>query len=60
MILQAFGIVALVWAQTFWHFAAVGIVLGIGTALFYPTFSVAIAEYTNPTQRSESLDVFRF
>ena len=59
MILQSLGIVALVWAETFWHFAAVGVALGVGTALVYPTFLVAIAEYTNPVQRAESLGVFR-
>jgi MFS family permease len=59
-LLQAQGIIALIWAQTFLHFAVIGFVLGIGTALVYPTFLAAIAEYTNPTQRAESLGVFRF
>lgn len=59
MMLQAFGILVLVWAERFWHFVVIGFVLGIGTALVYPTFLAAIAEYTNPTQRAESLGVFR-
>lgn len=60
MLLQAFGIIVLIWAQTFLHFAVIGVVLGIGTALVYPTFLAAIADYTNPIQRAESLGVFRF
>jgi MFS family permease len=60
MLLQALGILALIWAQTFLHFAAIGFALGIGTAVVYPTFLAAIADYTNPAQRAESLGVFRF
>ena len=34
--------------------------LGIGTALVYPTFMAAIAENTHPLDRPGSLGVFRF
>ena len=33
--------------------------LGIGTALVYPTFLTTIAMSTNPIQRAESIGVFR-
>ncbi len=59
MILQAVAIIALVWASGFWHFAAIGVLLGLGTALVYPTFINAISDYTHPTQRAESLGIFR-
>jgi len=35
-------------------------ILGIGTALVYPTFLASIAQYTHPSDRSKSLGVFRF
>ncbi len=60
MLLQAVGIIGLMSATHFSHFAAIGIVLGIGTALVYPTFLSAIADYTTPVQRAESLGIFRF
>jgi len=34
-------------------------ILGFGTALVYPTFLSAIAATTTPTQRAESIGVFR-
>ena len=36
------------------------IVLGAGTAIVYPTFLSAIASFTHPTQRAQSIGVFRF
>ncbi len=60
MLLQAVGIMVLIWAKSFTHFAAIGAILGVGTALVYPTFLSAIADYTNPLQRAESLGTFRF
>lgn len=60
MLLQAVGIIMLIWATNFTHFAIIGAVLGIGTALVYPTFLSAISDYANPLQRAESLGTFRF
>ena len=34
-------------------------ILGIGTALVYPTFLATIAEVTSPKQRAESIGTFR-
>jgi len=59
MLLQAVGIVLLVYATTLIHFIIIGTVLGFGTALVYPTFINAIADYTHPSQRAESLGTFR-
>ncbi|MES2795877.1 MAG: MFS transporter, partial [Bacteroidota bacterium] len=60
MILQALAITGLIWASSFLQFAILSILLGLGTALVYPTFINAIADYTHPSQRAESLGVFRF
>jgi MFS family permease len=60
MLLQSFGIILLVFATTKVHFILIGISLGVGTALVYPTFINAISDFTHPTQRAESLGTFRF
>ena len=60
MLLQAVGIILLIFATNFTHFAFIGAALGLGTALVYPTFLSAISDYTNPFQRAESLGIFRF
>jgi MFS family permease len=31
----------------------------LGTALVYPTFLAAVADYTHPTQRAKSIGIFR-
>lgn len=60
MSVQALSILALLFADLFWHFAAIGTLLGMGTALVYPTFINAISVFTHPSQRAESLGTFRF
>lgn len=60
MMLQSLAILGLIWADEFWQFSTIGVLLGLGTALVYPTFINAISDYTHPTQRAESLGTFRF
>lgn len=60
MLLQGLAIVGSVWATSFYTFAGIGLLLGWGTAMVYPTFINAIADFTTPLQRAESLGVFRF
>jgi MFS family permease len=59
MLLQGVVLLGLLFALTFFQFAALAIVLGIGTAIVYPTFLAAIADYAPPQQRAESIGVFR-
>lgn len=59
MFLQAIAIVLLAFANSETHFILIGISLGLGTALVYPTFINAIADYVHPKQRAESLGTFR-
>ena len=59
MLMQGFAIIAMGFATQFYHFAALGVLLGIGTAVVYPTFLAAIADYTHPKQRASSIGVFR-
>jgi MFS family permease len=59
MLLQAFAILGLIWAQTFAAFAILSFVIGVGTAVVYPTFLASIAENTHPADRAASLGTFR-
>lgn len=60
MFIQSIGISLLVLATSESHFILLGVALGFGTALVYPTFINAIADFTHPMQRAESLGTFRF
>lgn len=59
MFVQGLAIIGLVWAQSFFAFAALSVVLGLGTAVVYPTFLAAIADNTHPSQRAQSIGVYR-
>ncbi len=59
MFLQAFALLVMLKATSFSHFVLLSVVLGLGTALVYPTFLAAVADYTHPTQRAKSIGVFR-
>lgn len=59
MFVQGVAIVFLpVWTD-FFGLALLSALLGIGTALVYPTFFSTIAAATNPVQRAESIGIFR-
>lgn len=59
MLLQAVALVALIFSPFYWTDIAIAALLGWGTAMVYPTFLAAIADNTHPTQRAESIGVFR-
>lgn len=59
MFLQAIALIFLVYAEKTSHFLVLSILLGIGTALVYPTFLATIAENTHPLDRAKSIGIFR-
>ena len=59
MLLQSLSILTMAAGQSYSLFFYTNIVLGIGTAIVYPTLLVAIANQTHPIQRAESIGVFR-
>ena len=59
MFMQGVAIVLLIFVKDFYLLATLSAFLGIGTALVYPTFLSTIAQVTNPSQRAESIGVFR-
>ena len=60
MLLQGIAILLILFSNSFIHYISISVVLGIGTAIVYPTFLSSIAEDTNPEQRAKSLGAFRF
>lgn len=59
MFLQGLAILLFIPAHTNLHFILLCALLGFGTALVYPTFLAALADFTHPQQRAESIGVFR-
>lgn len=59
MFLQGITLFAMIWAGTFVQFWVLAAILGIGTAVVYPTFLAAIADYIHPQQRAKGIGVFR-
>jgi MFS family permease len=59
MFIQGLAILGFIWAQSFAAFAILSVLLGLGTAVVYPTFLAAIADNTHPSQRAQSIGVYR-
>ncbi len=59
MFLQGVAIISIPFFLEFYQLAIIASLLGLGTALVYPTFLSAIANTTHPNQRAESIGVFR-
>ena len=60
MVVQSMGLFILAFTATFPFAVASMVLLGLGTALVYPNFLSVVAENTHPTQRAESLSIFRY
>lgn len=60
MFLQAIALVLMFYSNSMTWFITLAVLLGLGTAIVYPTFLSAISDYTNPSQRAQSIGVFRF
>lgn len=60
MLLQALAILLLTLANTYAEMAMISTVLGIGTAMVYPTFLATISDNTHALDRGKSLGIFRF
>lgn len=59
MFLQGLALSGILFTSSFYALVGLSILLGIGTAIVYPTFLSAIAGFTHPQQRPNSLGVFR-
>ncbi len=59
MLLEGLAIIGLPFTDNFYLLMGLSALLGIGTALVYPTFLSTIADATSPKQRAESIGTFR-
>ncbi|MFZ0357957.1 MAG: MFS transporter [Nitrososphaeraceae archaeon] len=60
MIIQGIGVWVVLYTNIYWGWIAGMSLLGIGTALVYPTLLAAISDVANPKWRATSLGVYRF
>jgi len=59
MLLQGLALLGMIWVNSFSLFIGLSSLLGIGTAIVYPTFLAAVSDYTHPAQRPQSIGIFR-
>jgi MFS family permease len=59
MSLQAVAIAVIASVDTFGWWAVAAVVLGVGTALVYPTLLAAVGDVAHPTWRAASVGVYR-
>jgi MFS family permease len=60
MLLQGIVLTFMLYSSTYIELIIIASLLGIGTAIVYPTFLVSIANNTHPEDRAKSLGTFRF
>jgi MFS family permease len=60
MLLQGAVLLAMLFTSSYPVFVLLAGLLGTGTALVYPTFLAAVAEYAPLAQRAHSVGIFRF
>lgn len=59
MLGQGLAILLIPYSSDFYVLASLSAILGLGTALVYPTFLSTIAQASSPKQRAESIGTFR-
>ena len=57
MFLQAIALLLFLWADSFVMFITLAIILGLGTAIVYPTFLATIAELLHPGDRANGIGI---
>ncbi len=59
MVIQAGGLVLIVLVHTFWPWLLGAVLLGMGTALVYPTLLAAVGDVVHPSYRASAIGVYR-
>jgi MFS family permease len=59
MLIQALGLGLIVLVHTFWPWLFGAVLLGMGTALVYPTLLAAVGDVVHPTSRATAVGVYR-
>jgi MFS family permease len=56
---QAVGVGLFVIGQTFWVWLSAAVLLGLGTAMVYPTLLAAVSDVAHPDWRASAIGVYR-
>ena len=59
MWVQALGIAVIALRSSYWEFALGAVLLGLGTAMVYPTLLAAIGDVAHPSWRGSAVGVYR-
>jgi predicted MFS family arabinose efflux permease len=59
MLIQGLALFGFAFTSELAVFILLAVLLGLGTALVYPTFLATVAENTHPADRAHSLGIFR-
>ena len=59
MLLQAVALLLTAWADRFDLWAAAAVLLGVGTAMVYPTLLAAVGDVAHPAWRARAVGVYR-
>lgn len=59
MWIQSLGIVMMALFQEFWIFVVANVLLGLGTAMVYPTLLAAIGDVAHPKERATVVGIYR-
>lgn len=60
MWIQTVGLLVTMFSHQFFGFAIGGVLLGVGTAMVYPTLLAAIGDVAHPSWRASSVGIYRF
>jgi MFS family permease len=60
MWVQAAGLILTAFTHRFFWWLLASILLGLGTAMVYPTLIAAVSDASHPSWRARSLSVYRF
>jgi MFS family permease len=59
MLVQGFALAVVAMAGSFWTWAAAAVLLGVGTAMVYPTLLAAIGDVAHPSWRARAIGIYR-
>jgi MFS family permease len=57
--LQGLALLVFLWAVSFWEWLIAAVLLGVGTAMVYPTLIALVSDMAAPTWRASALGVYR-
>lgn len=60
MLLQGIILFTVILSANFYFYIIISALLGLGTAMVYPTFLAAVADFSHPRQRAQTIGIFRF